>query len=132
MIHFRQFFRNETGASAAEFALVLPLVLILVFAPIAAGVMMYTVVKLQHATETSARCLSAQRDDCSLDDITTYATGYYTGPAIDGLTFAAAWDSDNNCYSVTATGTFNFFMGQGLLSFPVGTQACYPGFNASA
>jgi Flp pilus assembly protein TadG len=130
MMRIRQFLRDETGASAAEFAMVIPLVLILIFGAIASGVMMYTVVKLQHATETSARCLSAQRDDCSLADITTFAQSYYTGPALDGLTFTPSWDSDQQCYKVTASGTFNFFMGQGLLSVPVFTQACYPGFNS--
>lgn len=123
-----RFMRDETGGSAVEFAMVVPAVLILIFGAIASGVMMYTAVKLQHATETSARCLSAQRDDCSLTDITTYATSYYTGPALDGLTFTPTWDDTKKCYKVTGSGTFNFFMGQGLLSVPVYTQACYPGF----
>ena len=125
-----QFLRDETGGSAVEFAMVVPVVLILIFGAIASGVMMYTVVKLQHATETSARCLSAKRSDCSLANITTYATSYYTGPALNGLTFTSTWDSTRQCYKVTASGTFNFFMGQGILSVPVYTQACYPGFNS--
>ncbi|GGB86136.1 hypothetical protein GCM10011494_00520 [Novosphingobium endophyticum] len=126
MKRIRQFAGNEAGSSAAEFALVLPLVLILVFGALASGVMMYTVVKLQHATETSARCLSAQRSDCSLADITPFATGYYTGPALNGLAFAAAQDTCG--YRVTASGNFDFFMGSGMLSTPVNTSACYPGF----
>lgn len=128
MKRIRQFLHDETGGSAVEFAMVVPVVLILIFGAIASGVMMYTVVKLQHATETSARCLSAKRSDCSLTNITTYATSYYTGPALNGLTFTPTWDSTRQCYKVTASGTFNFFMGQGLLSVPVYTQACYPGF----
>lgn len=130
MNRIRQFLGDETGASAVEFAMVVPVVLILIFGAIASGIMMYTVVKLQHATETSARCLSAQRSDCSLADITTYATGYYTGPTLAGLTFKPTWDDTKKCYKVTASGTFNFFMGQGLLSVPVYTQACYPGFES--
>ena len=126
----RRFMRDETGGSAVEFAMVVPAVLILIFGAIASGVMMYTVVKLQHATETSARCLSAQRSDCSLSDITTYATGYYSGPTLDDLVFTPSWDDTRKCYKVTASGTFSFLMGQGLLSVPVYTQACYPGFES--
>lgn len=122
----RAFFRDETGSSAVEFAMVVPLVLILIFGAIASGVMMYTVVKLQHATETSARCLSAKRSDCSLANITPFATSYYKGPALNGLTFAALKDTCG--YKVTANGTFNFLMGQGVLSVPMHTSACYPGF----
>ena len=125
-----RFMRDEVGGSAVEFAMVVPAVLIMIFGAIASGVMMYTVVKLQHATETSARCLSAQRSDCSLTDITTYATGYYTGPTLNGLVFTPSWDDTRKCYKVTASGTFSFLMGQGVLSVPVYAQACYPGFES--
>jgi Flp pilus assembly protein TadG len=131
---YRLFLDDESGASAAEFALVLPVVLILIFGAIASGVMMYTAVKLQHATETSARCLSAQRPDCDLDNITPFAEGYYTGPTLAGLTFNATIDDADcaNGFKVTATGTFNWFAGFGLLSVPLGSKACYPGPTPAA
>lgn len=130
MFHARRFKGNESGSSAVEFALVLPAVLLLIFGAIAAGVMMYTAVKLQHATETSARCLSAQRSDCSLSNITPFAKTYYTGPTLGGLTFTA---SSQSCgYNVTASGTFSFFTGLGMLSIPVRTSACYPSPTASS
>ncbi|MCJ2178718.1 TadE/TadG family type IV pilus assembly protein [Novosphingobium album (ex Hu et al. 2023)] len=126
----RPFLRNESGASASEFALVLPLVLIVIFGAITAGALGYTIVNLQQATETSARCLSAKRSDCSLDNITTFAQNRYSGPSLNGLAFTAEWNADCNGYRVTGSGTFGFFMGSGLLSVPLSTQACYPGFNS--
>jgi len=124
----RSFFRNESGASAAEFALVLPLFLLLIFGVFAAGIMMNSAMALQRATEVSARCLSAQRTDCSVANITTFAEGQYEGPFLDNLTFVAN-DADADCdgYSVTASGTLNWFAGTGILSAPMNTSACYPG-----
>ena len=128
MKRLHQFLRDETGASASEFALVLPAVLIMLFGAMASGVMMYTAVKLQHATEDAARCYSAQRDDCA-SDAASFATNY-PGLILDDLAFSAGWDDGCEGYKVTTSGTFNFLMGQGVLSAPVSTQACYPGFEA--
>lgn len=124
----KNFCSDEGGASAAEFALVLPLFLLLVFGTIASGMMMYGAVSLQRATEVSARCLSAQRSDCSLSDITTFAENQYTGPYLENLTFTAS-DADADCdgYRVTASGTLNWFAGTGMFSAPMDTSACYPG-----
>lgn len=124
----RRFLANETGGAGVEFAIVLPLVLILFFGTMASGVLMYSAVRLQDATETSARCLSAQRADCSVDDINPFAQSRYTGPALDDLAFAAEWNVDCG-YRVTGNGTFNFFAGFGELSVPFSTSACYPGFE---
>ncbi len=120
--------RCESGASAAEFALVLPLFLILIFSVIAAGLMMHSAMALQRATEVSARCLSAQRADCTIAGINTFALTQYEGPYLENLAFVAS-DADAECdgYRVTATGTFNWFEGSGLLSAPLNTSACYPG-----
>ncbi len=128
-LQFRNnFFRNEDGASAAEFALVLPLFLLLVFGAIASGLMMNSAMSLQRATEVSARCLSAQRTDCSVANITTFAESQYEGPYLDNLTFVAS-DTETDCdgYQVTASGTLNWFAGTGILSAPLNTSACYPG-----
>lgn len=129
ILNFRgRFAQDETGASAAEFALVLPLFLLLIFGVFAAGVMMNGAMSLQRATEVSARCLSAQRTDCSLADITPFAEAQYEGPYLDNLTFTAS-DADAECdgYRVTASGTLNWFAGTSILSAPMNTSACYPG-----
>ena len=116
----RQFAVDETAAGSAEFAIVIPLVLTLIFGAIASGVMMYTAVNMQRASEIAARCLSAQRTDC-----TPYEK-FYKGPdvgvAINVVNNAPGCDG----YRATASGTFNFFAGFAL-SVPVGTAACYPG-----
>jgi Flp pilus assembly protein TadG len=118
------FARDERGSSAAEFALVLPLVIALIFGPIAVSLMMYMTVSLQHTTETAARCLSAQRSDCSVADITTFASALYKGPHVDSLKYTAKIDSTCG-YLVTATGTFTVpFL---PVSVPITTSSCYDG-----
>ena len=126
------FLRDETGASAAEFAMVVPVVLILIFGAIASGVMAYTWMKLQHAIEDTARCYSAQRTDCA-QDATEFASKY-PGLILDGLVFdKPVYSADAECtgYKARAGGTFNFLMGQGVLSTDIYAQACYPGFDDS-
>lgn len=124
----RAFARDDSGSSSAEFALVLPAFLILIFGAIAGGALMYSVVNLQRTAEISARCLSAQRTDCDIADITPFAVDRYNGVPLGNLTFAAS-DADASCdgYLVTASGTLNWFAGSRLLAAPLSTRACYPG-----
>lgn len=75
---FRVFLRDSAGATAAEFALVLPVFLLIVFGTINMALAMSAVVRLHFVTETAARCLSVNTTGaCTAANINTYATSLY-------------------------------------------------------
>jgi Flp pilus assembly protein TadG len=118
--------RDERGGSAAEFALVFPAFVLLIFGTIGLSMSMSALIQLHFATEKAARCLSvtpAGSGGC-LTNINTYATGLYGGPTINSLSFSASTPSCGN--KVTATGTYVLITGIGQISVPLNTSACYP------
>jgi len=77
--------RDQSGASAAEFALVLPLVLILLFGIIDAGRWMWTYNKAEKATQMGARLAvvsTAVAGDATANPPTGLYTGYANGTTI--------------------------------------------------
>jgi len=121
--------RDQRGGSSVEFALVAPVVLLMLFGAIGGGVLAYATVSLQRATEVAARCMSMDRADlCTSATISTYATSAYSGPTLSGMTFAA---NKVACgYKITGTGTFSAFPGLDFLSVNLHANACYPGVRA--
>jgi Flp pilus assembly protein TadG len=119
----KKFRSSERGATAAEFALVLPVVVLLCLGSIGFMMMMAAMSGLHFAVEDAARCAAVNKTVCSSDGATkTYATGRYSGPTISGLTFTSTATGCGR--RVTATGTINFV---GLpVTAPVSAVACYP------
>ena len=120
---------DQRGASAVEFALVAPVVLLMLFGAIGGGVLAYATVSLQRATEVAARCMSMDRSDlCTSGTIAAYGTSAYSGPQLTGLTFVA---NKVSCgYKITGSGTFSTFPGLDFLSVNLSANACYPGVRA--
>jgi Flp pilus assembly protein TadG len=121
--------RSRRGATAAEFALVLPGVLFLVFGAFNLAIVLYAASSLQAAAEASARWVSIQTALNSgtapaLADVQTYAQNHYAGPGLTSLTFTS---STPGCgHSVSGSGTYELFYGFGALNVPVKAQACFP------
>lgn len=120
----RAFFRSEDGASAAEFALVLPVFLLTVFSTMYLSMLLGAVSNLHAATEQAARCLAVNATTCTSANINTYATGRYKGPRITGLTFTASTPACGS--KVTGTGTFSLFTGLSRIGVNLSATACYP------
>lgn len=125
MTALRAFARHQAGTAAAEFALVVPLFLLLTFGTINMALALSAVVRLHYATERAARCLSVDTTgSCYAANIDTYAKSLYPVGGVTGLTFVATQPSCGN--KVSAIGSYNVFTGIGQIPITLTASACYP------
>ncbi len=125
MSRVRAFIRHDAGTTAAEFALVVPLFLLLTFGTINMGFALSALVRLHYVTERVARCLSVDTTGvCYAANVDTYAKTLYPVGGISGLAFVSAQPSCGNM--VTANGIYNVYTGIGQIPITLETTACYP------
>lgn len=122
-------FRGDRSAvAAAEFALVVPFFIILVFGTINTALAMSAVSQIHYAAERSARCLAVDANltvakDCRTN-VDTYAKGWYKGPGVTSLTFVA---SDQTCGKrVVGTANYEILTGFESTAVEISATACYP------
>ncbi len=121
----RHFARNTTAASAAEFALVVPAFLVLMFGTINGSIMMSAVTQMHYAAERAARCLSVDVEgDCSSGTVDTYAKGFYNGPGLGGMAFTASTATCGN--QVQGSGSYELISGMSATTVNISSRACYP------
>jgi len=122
----RSLIRSESGASAAEFTLVLIPLIMLTLGTINIGMMIFTASTLHFAVEDAARCASVRTaTTCSTaQKIRDYAASVYKGPGGVTVTFTP---SSAACGNVV-TGTANYVFSTGITSstIPLSMTACYP------
>jgi len=120
--------KRQEGASAVEFALVLPILLMLTLGAIGATIMLYSVVSLHYAVEDAARCVSVKTLVCtSQATMRTYAANRYKGPTLASLTFNLTPATAANCGNrVVGTGTLAFTTGIATVNLPISASSCYP------
>jgi len=120
-----RFAHDERGGSAAEFALVVPFFLLLVFGTISVSILMSATTQMHYAAERAARCLAVSvAGNCSTANINTYAKGYYKGPPLTGLVFAT---SSLACgKQVTGSGAYALVSGFTFTNVNISARACYP------
>ena len=113
----------ERGASAVEFALVLPALAALLVGGIYTGILMYSAAGLHTAVEEAARCYSVNSSQCgSASAAQTYAENQYYG--MNTPTFIA---SNQACgHQVSATVTIAFTAVVTNVSVPLSATACFP------
>lgn len=121
----KTFLRDDAGATAVEFALVLPIFLMTVFSTIYLSLALGAFNGLQTVTAQAARCLSVDvSGSCTSANINTFAQNLYDGPTIQGLTFTTSQISCGN--QVVGSGTFALFTGAGSVGITLSATACYP------
>jgi len=120
----RAFFRDTRGAAAAEFALVVPLFILLVFSTINMGFAMSAIIRLHHATEWAARCLSVDRGGSCAGDLTTDVNARFPIGGMSDVRYTPSKPACGN--QVAGTGTYNVFTGLNTISFNISARACYP------
>jgi Flp pilus assembly protein TadG len=122
---FRRFRRDSRGAAAAEFAMVVPLFVILVFGTINTCLLIAAFINMQYAAQRTARCLSVDiAATCTPGNVDTFAKALYNGPSVTGLTFASTTPACGT--QVTATGSFELMTGFSASTVNLSAQACYP------
>ncbi len=119
---------SQSGSIAAEFALVVPILLLLTFSIIEFGRFMWTQNVLQSAVEDAARCGALNRPECTTAaDVKTYAVSKSAGLPVTSDAFEV---TDSVCGSsgklVEADYAFNPIVPFVPLNFSVTASACRP------
>ncbi len=123
--------RDERGASAVEFVLVLPILLLISIGTINLCLMLFAVSSLHHSVEEAARCASIKTAVCSDPATTrTYAQVRYTGPKLTGMLVTPSLNTTCGTgvsgNQVVAAGSFSLKTGIRTFSVPLSATACYP------
>jgi Flp pilus assembly protein TadG len=122
----RRFLRDTAGTTMAEFALVVPVFILLTFGTISTGIMLSAITQMHFAAERAARCLAVDvAGNCP--NVDTFAKQSYNGPSMTGLLFKEQTTPAPTCGRlVVATGTYQFLTGMKSTSLSLKAQACYP------
>jgi Flp pilus assembly protein TadG len=123
-----RFVTDRSGATAAEFALILAPLILLTLGTINLCAMMYTASTLHYAAENTARWASikatANAGVAPLGPaVQTYGASIYKG-ATASVTFTRSNAGCGN--TVVATANYNFTTGLTSSVVPLSASACYP------
>jgi Flp pilus assembly protein TadG len=124
-----RFLRNERGATAVEFVLIVPSLAMMTIGIINASLMVFTVATVHFATEDAARWCMINKSTCTSDTVNTYAVSRYAGVPVSP-TFALTTPATCTGEQVTGTATYNFVTGVGNVSIPISATACRPFVNS--
>jgi Flp pilus assembly protein TadG len=114
---------DESGATAVEFALVLPVFVAMILGLLSVGMLGFATNSLQFAAEDAARCAAVKTTICSSASTTqTYAGARYAGPKISpAFTYAKAACG----HRVTATATYDLGLVPQISRVNLSATACY-------
>jgi Flp pilus assembly protein TadG len=108
---------------AVEFALVLPVLAMLMVGTLFAGLLVHSAASLNNAVEQAARCYAVNVSQCDSASTTqAYAQNRYNG--VSQPTFTASTPSCG--HQVSGTLTLAFDVAVASWSVPLGATACYP------
>jgi Flp pilus assembly protein TadG len=123
---------DERGSAAAEFALLIPVTVVVLLAIFNLCAVLYASADLHFAVEQASRCAATSQvntnTSCGTTQATavTYAQGLYTGPGVGG-TYGSLDDTTNNCRQINVTGAvYKISLGFVNVSIPLSAQSCFP------
>jgi Flp pilus assembly protein TadG len=115
--------RDQRGAAAVEFVLILIPMVMLTIGAINLSMMIYTVATLNYAAEDAARCLTVKTTVCTNQTtMSAYAKGRYKGAAAPSFTSSSAACGNR----VVGTASYKFTTGFTNTTIPLSAVACYP------
>ena len=125
LLFLRRFSRNDSGATAVEYGLVLPLLVLAIMGGIWVGMLTFSASSLDLAVQSAARCMSVDANNCGSASATqSYALAQFNAPGIVTPTFTA---SASGCgHTVIAQANFNLSLVPGIGAVPLSSSACYP------
>lgn len=119
-----RFRADRGGASAVEFAIILPVFVLLVMGSISVAMLIFSVSSLNYAVEDAARCAAVNKTLCPNATTTEeYALGRYLGPSTSPV-FTYSTSGCGN--TVTATATYRMDIVPQLAQIPLTASACHP------
>jgi Flp pilus assembly protein TadG len=116
---------GERGAVAAEFALILPGMIIISLGVVNLCVLMFAASTVHFTVENAARWCMINSTTCTSSTVNTFATNHYFGPATN-LTFSLSGSPICNGVQVNGQATVAFVTGVSDVSVPISATACHP------
>jgi Flp pilus assembly protein TadG len=124
LVRLRVFACDRSGATAIEYALVMPLLAMMILGGIWAGLLTFSVSSLQMATQSAARCFAVNTSQCGTpSSAQTFAQTRYAGPNISPV-FTASYGGCG--HTVAAQANFDLNIVPGISTIPLTATACYP------
>jgi Flp pilus assembly protein TadG len=116
--------RDDRGSTAVEFAIIAPVVVMLLVGTVNLSLMLLSIGSMHFAVEDAARCASARPSVCgNSSSIIAYAQTRYSGSLISPVfTYAAAACGNQ----VSATITYDFDVGMFKQAVPLSATSCFP------
>jgi Flp pilus assembly protein TadG len=117
---------QESGATAIEFALTLPIFAFILLALVEGGLLMWTQLGLQNGVEKAARCASINKMLCgSAGDVKAYAAKHAYGVNLPITAFALTNEACGN--KVSANFQYKFLSSVfHVPSLTLKAKACFP------
>ena len=122
--------RDCDGANAVEFALILPVLVVMLVGAMRASQMAGAISGMNYAVAEAARCSAVNHTVCPTGMATeAYARARYNATATDPLFVATT----NECgFNVSATATFELNLAISKVDVPLTATACFPGVEEEA
>jgi Flp pilus assembly protein TadG len=119
-----KFINNQSGTTAVEFAIIAPVLILLLLGTIALCFTLFLVGSLHYAVEDGARCASVKTTICT-DAASTiaYTQSRYLGPNVSP-TFTYTSAACGN--SVSASVSYRMDVGLKSFVIPISATACFP------
>ena len=125
-IPFRSSMRENSGATAVELALTMPLFLALLIGCVQIGLVLWTQFGLQYGSEAAARCASIDTTTCSNStQIASYAANHALGLSVPTSAFTVSTPSCGNQISASYPYTF-YTLVAGAPTVTLRARACFP------
>lgn len=119
--YFGEFRRNESGVTAIETALVMPVFLLLLLGIIHAGLLIFTQASLHYAVEKRVRCVAVSGASAC-----PAASTHYFGPGATPVFTDIAPSGSQKCQALSGVVTYNFDLGLWQRNVSLSSKACFP------